>query len=325
MLKIGMVSRWHVHAPGYAEQIANNPDATITAVWDEDPARGKAWAEELGVAFYEGYDEFLASDIDAVLCNSPTTAHFELLGKAARAGKHIFTEKLLETTVEKTQMLADEIKKAGVTFTIALSVKSHAPVLYMKRLIENGTLGQVTGARFRRSHSGVSGGWLPAHWFDVLNTGGGAMMDLGAHPVYMIAELLGAPKRVAALMTNIFGSTSDENAIAVAEFEGGALATMETAFVTDGVPDLLEVYGTKGAVFMRGNAVQQNLGDGMEDVPAEKMPKANDAPLTQFIQACADGVKAPAGLGLDDALVLTKIIVAAYEAEQNGKTMKLTN
>ena len=323
MLKIGMVSRWHVHAEGYAKQVQENPGATINAVWDEDPARGKAWAEELGVAFYESYDDFLASDIDAVLCDAPTTAHFELLGKAARAGKHIFTEKLLETTVEKTQMLADEIEKAGVTFTIALSVKSHAPVLYMKQLIESGMLGKITGARFRRSHSGVSSNWLPEYWFNVANTGGGAMMDLGAHPVYIIAELLGAPKRLTALMNNIYGTSSDENAIALAEFEGGALATMETAFVTDGVPDLLEVYGTKGAVFMRGEKVQQNLGDGMEDVPAEKMPAAKEAPLAQFIQACAEGIKAPKGLGLNDALVLTKIVAAAYEAQASGTTVQL--
>ena len=321
MLKIGMLSKWHVHADGYAEQINNHPNAEITAVWDEDSARGQAWARELGVKFYEDYDAFLASDIQAVVCDAPTTMHREVLVKAAQAGKHIFTEKLLATTNEDAQAIAEAIKQAGVTFTISLPVKCNPAVLYVKDLIDTGKLGRVTGARFRRSHSGVSNNWLPDYWFDTTATGGGAFMDLGAHPVYIMAGLLGAPQRVTALMSNLYGTSGDENAIALAEFEGGVLATMETAFVTEGVPDLLEVYGTGGAVFMRGEQLCQNLGEGMEEVLI--LPQAPENPLGQFMQACADGAAEAPGLGLEDALVMTRIVEAAYAAEQSGGTVVL--
>jgi len=323
MLNIGLISKWHVHADGYANQLKDDPRVNITAVWDEDPARGLEWANDLGAQFFADYDAFLAADIAAVVCDSPTTMHKPLLTAAALAGKHIFTEKLIATTTEDAETIIAAIKQAGVTFTISLPVKCHPATLYVKQLIETGKLGQVTGARFRRSHGGVSSNWLPERWFDVSATGGGAMMDLGAHPVYVMSGLLGAPKRVTAMMSNTFGTSSDENAIALAEFEGGVLATMETAFVTEGVPDILEVYGTGGAVYMRGASLMQNIGDGMEDVPADALPASPGDPMQQFIQCCLDGIAAPPGLGLEDALVMTRIVEAAYASDASGGTVVL--
>ncbi|MDR3314807.1 MAG: Gfo/Idh/MocA family oxidoreductase [Oscillospiraceae bacterium] len=327
MLRIGLISFWHVHAPGYAKDLDTWEETEITAVWDELPARGQEWAEKLGVAFEADYDAFLArEDIDAVACGAPTTMHAALLAKAAAAGKHIFTEKLLTPGAVECAALCRAIRASKVTFTISLPCKCSPEALYIKALVESGALGKVTGARFRRSHSGVSDNWLPAYWFDTAMTGGGALMDLGAHPVYILAWLFGAPTRLTALLNNPEGTSSDENAIALAEFPGGILGTMETGFLTNGVPDLLEVYGTEGAVYLRGNELAQNLrseGVGLRPVTQEELPAAKPAPLRQFVEACLAGVDAPAGLGLEDALVMTKMIEASYKANASGVTQQV--
>jgi len=319
-----MISKWHVHAGGYADQLREIPGANIAAVWDENPARGEEWAKELGVPFFADYEAFLASDIKAIVCDSPTMMHTALLTKAAAAGKYIFTEKLLATSTEDALKIAEAVRENGVSFTISLPCKSDPTVQYVKQLVQGGKLGKVTGARFRRSHSGVSGNWLPSYWFNLEESGGGALMDLGAHPVYVLAELFGMPKRLAALMTNLYGTSSDENTIALAEFEGGMLGTMETAFVTDCVPDILEVYGTKGAVYVRGDEVIQALradGGNLVPVPAEALPEAKPSPLAQFIAACEAGGPNPAGFDLEDAVIMTRMIEAAYQSEASGKTI----
>ena len=95
MIKVAMLSKWHVHAGGYANMVKNSGKAEIAAVWDDDTARGEAWAAELGAEFIADLDALLArEDIDAVVCDAPTTAHHDVLIKAAKAGKHIFTERL---------------------------------------------------------------------------------------------------------------------------------------------------------------------------------------------------------------------------------------
>ncbi|MCL2420220.1 MAG: Gfo/Idh/MocA family oxidoreductase, partial [Defluviitaleaceae bacterium] len=101
MLKVAILSSWHVHAHGYASQFQARPDAQVTVVWDEDPERGKKFAADFNADFEADLDKLLArSDVDAVCVNAPTNIHREVMVKSANAGKHIFTEKVLALTIE---------------------------------------------------------------------------------------------------------------------------------------------------------------------------------------------------------------------------------
>ena len=326
MLNVGFVSAWHVHANGYANELISSGKVCIKAIWDEDEKRGAEWAEKRGAEFVPCYETFLnRKDFDAVICNAPTTMHPELLTKAAEAGKHIFTEKLLATNAAECEKLGEVIKKSGVIFTISLPLRSSPAMLYAKKLIDTGLLGKITGARMRRSHSGVSDDWLPEYWYDVSKTGGGAMMDLGAHPAYTLAFLFGEPVRVSGFMTNTYKTTSDENAVSLIEFKGGVVATCETAFVTYGVPDILEVYGTDGALFIRGDEIKISTrgmnGLGIRMASPDTLPPAKPSPLMQFVDACVNKTGTPEFLGPDDALVMTKIIEASYISDKSNKSV----
>ena len=327
MLNVGLISTWHVHTQGYVEELKKSGKVNITALWDENREKGMKAAAEWNIEFEADFDKFITRrDFTAVICDAPTTMHASLLSKAAAEKKDIFTEKLLTPSYDEAEKLATEIKKAGVIFTISLPLRSSASILYIKKLVDEGALGKVTGARFRRSHSGVSDKWLPDYWFDTSATGGGAMMDLGAHPVYILSFFFGAPKRVCGMCTNPFGTSSDENAIGLAEFKDGILGTMETAFVTHGVPDTLEVYGTEGSVIMYGRDIRLST-KSLDSLSIEKAtpvkPGADKpSPLMQFVDACINRSGTPAYLGLEDAVLMTKIIEAVYQSDSKGQVVK---
>jgi predicted dehydrogenase len=327
MLNVGIISAWHVHARDYAAELRESGKARLCALWDEDPERGRARAAEWGLEFEAGYDKFIArDDFSAVICTSPTTMHGELLRKAAGAGKDIFTEKLLAPDSAEAEKIAAAIRQAGVIFTISLPLRASPQVLYIKKLVDEGVLGRVTGARFRRSHGGLSDHWLPDYWFDPSQTGGGAMMDLGAHPLYLLSFLFGAPKRLCGLSSSPFGTSSDENAVALAEFEDGVLGIMETSFVTFGVPDIFEVYGTQGSVFMRGQELRVSAktleGIQFRDAAPQSLPPARPSPVIQFAEACISRSPAPPGLGLEDALIMTRMAEAFYRSCETGRTLE---
>jgi predicted dehydrogenase len=80
MIRVAMLSYWHVHAWDYTRQAQSHPDVTIGAVWDELPERGRAAAEQLGVPFYESLDDLLAlPEIDAVIVDAPTSMHRDVM------------------------------------------------------------------------------------------------------------------------------------------------------------------------------------------------------------------------------------------------------
>lgn len=326
MLNIGMVGVWHVHTDDYFKQAQKLDGVSIVAVWDEDAQAGKAWADAHDLPFEPSLDALLArEDIQAIICDTPTTAHPQVLAKAAAAGKHIYTEKLLATTTQDALALCDAIEAAGIVATVSLPLLTNPTILFARKLLDEKKLGRVTGARMRRSHSGVSDGWLPERWFDVSKSGGGALMDLGAHPVYVLNYLLGQPQRISGMLANLYGTSSDENAIALVTYENGVLATCETAFVTYGVPDLLEIYGTEGSVFIRGNTVSLNTKGTKQEITIapETLPQPLPGPLAQFVDACINGKASPANLTPRDALTMTKVIESAYKSDASGETITL--
>ncbi len=325
MLRVAVLSRWHVHAGQYAGEVVANDRAELAAVWDECPDLGAAWAEELGVPFEPDLNRILGrDDIDAVSVTTPTDMHPDVMVRAAEAGKHIFTEKVLATTVAHAERIAAAVATAGVAFCISFPRRCAPDILYAKQALDEGLLGRVTALRVRIAHDGAVRDWLPEHFYDAEACGGGAMMDLGAHGMYLARWLLGQPRRVASVFSTVTGRAVDDNAVSVIEFEGGAIAVNETSFASSG-SYAVEMDGTEGAFRMLSPAEGAQVRSRHLDVEGWHAPKALPAarprPVDQWIDACLDGT--PADFGMADAVALTEVMEAAYIAEREGKAVEI--
>ncbi|HIS67773.1 MAG TPA: Gfo/Idh/MocA family oxidoreductase [Candidatus Gallacutalibacter stercoravium] len=327
MLKVAMLSKWHVHAEGYAKTVLETGKAEITVVWDDDVERGAQFAKELNCDFEPDLDKMLArDDVDAVVCTTPTTMHHDVLIKVARAGKHIFTEKALAPTVKECEEIAAEIEKAGITFTISMPGRVSPVVRLAKKLIDDGEFGKISLVRIRNGHDGVSGGWLPEYWFDETKAGGGALMDLGCHPMYEACYLLGKPKRISAILTAPFGSKVDEAATASIEFENGAVCTGETSFVTFNTPGAVEIYGSDATLLAYGRDVKfynKKIKEYTKEYVVPDLPEEMPIPLVLFIEACVNGTGTPENFGTKDAIDLTRLLENAYVSNNNNKIVEL--
>lgn len=325
MANYAMLGKWHVHAPGYAVD-AKKFGGTCKAVWDPDFTVAEKWAEELGCEAIADLDALLArKDIDCVIIGTPTSMHFEVICKAAKAGKHIFTEKTLAPTVAECEIIAKEIKKAGVLFEISYPQRTQPTVLYAKQIIESGVLGKISIGRFRNAHGGASQNWLPAYWYEKKDACGGSMMDLGCHPMYIAAYLFGKPKRISSMYNDLTGHGVDDNAVNTIEFENQTVAIVETSFVTPFCPWAFEIYGTDGCLLATNHKVTITTPETRkytnEMVPVTNLPKPLQNPLENFINA-VDG-KAEIQFGLDDAIDLARLLENAYISDKDGITVNI--
>ncbi|MBR2868539.1 MAG: Gfo/Idh/MocA family oxidoreductase [Clostridia bacterium] len=327
MLKIAMLSKWHVHAEGYARDLRATGKAEITCIWDEKPERGKEWAERLGVDFEPDIDKLLArDDVDAVCCNTPTTMHTEVLIKAAKAGKHIFTEKTLACTVKECEEIVRAIEENGVKFVISMPHKAWPVVKFAKEHIANGDFGTVTNVRIRNAHDGVSGKWLPDYWFVKDDCAGGAMMDLGCHPMYLLSFICGMPKKITGIANSVMGTPVDENAVSVIEFENGAIGVSETSFLAYSSPYTIEVHGTDGILLSQGGKIQYKTKETAklvkDFIAPDRLPEASENPINAFVNACVDGKEIPEEYGTRSAVDLARLLEATYIAYETGKTVE---
>jgi predicted dehydrogenase len=328
MVKIGMLSFAHVHANGYAKQVLDSEKAELVAIWDDDEGRGKRAAENYKVPFYSDLDKILATDIDAVVVNASTDIHPEVMIASAKAGKHIFTEKALAITVSECDKIIDAVKKAGVKFMISLPSRCSKELLLAKKAIDDGILGDITFCRGRVAHSAALDKWFSGDsaWFvDAKKAGGGALFDLGCHRMDVVRWMMGEPKRLMAIITNMSGNYDiDDNSATIIEFANKGIGVVDVAFVHRSGPNPFELYGTEGSLTMGAGPLSLTSRKLSEDAIKDyiaKGPAGLPSAMQQWLNAITDGT--PMTITIEDGRNLTELLQAAYMSSSQNKAIEL--
>ncbi|KRE50787.1 Gfo/Idh/MocA family protein [Paenibacillus sp. Soil724D2] len=334
MIKVAMLSFWHVHANDYAKQVEGHPVTQIVAVWDELPERGQAEAAKRGVSFYSDLAELLANkEIDAVVVDTPTNLHRDVMIAAAKAGKHIFTEKVIAPTLHEVNEILNAVNEAGVTLTVSLPRLNPTYTLAIQEIIQKELLGQITLVRTRLSHNGgIStnenpNGWLPEHFYNAKQCGGGALIDLGCHPMYLTRLLLGLPEAVSASYGYVTGREVEDNAVATLQYANGALGIVEAGFVNAFSPFVIEVHGTDGSVLYSDHDGRvllrtKKLADASTQwVAYENGPEAKPSAFDQWVAHIQNGTKAVENIEL--AVDLTKLMEASNRSVATKQQVRL--
>ncbi len=108
----GRESAWGFHSAGSK----NNPKIQFTAVYDVNEKAAQKVAtrnQATNMVAYSTLEEFLHSNIDAVLIAVPHYLHEELVIKAAEAGKHVLCEKPMATTLEACDAMIEGNSESG--------------------------------------------------------------------------------------------------------------------------------------------------------------------------------------------------------------------
>jgi len=315
-----------VHARDYAAQAQRNPDTQITAVWDEDDARGRQVASGLDADLAPSLEALLArSDVDGVIVTTATTCHRDVIMAAASAGKHVFTEKLLAPTVRECADILEAVQGARVRLMVSLPHTTYGYALALREVVSEGRLGRLTVARVRRTHNGV--GWLPERFFRLDEAAGGALFDLGCHPMYLVRQFLGLPEAVTATYGHVTGRAAEDNAVALLHYASGAIGVVESGFVEDDAYSGVELHG------MVGSAVLTSA-DGRLLVRSQTAPdprawverpvgQHGPAPFDQWVEHIRRGTAAVDNVQL--ALDLTLLMEACDRSARTGRRVPLAD
>ena len=191
-------------------------------------------------------------------------------------------------------------------------------------MIEEGRLGDVTLLRVRNCHNGALAGWLPDYWYDPETTGGGAMMDLGAHPMYLARWMLGKPTRIQSMFNNLTPHPVEDNSVCTIEFENKAIAISETSLVSPMTPAILEVYGTRGVIMAVNDDIKMITEDSQKLIKGGWFTPQIDAdlpmPLRQWIDSILYGKEVR--FGLQEGRQLTELMEQAYISDRNRAEAK---
>lgn len=324
-VRIAQLGTWHLHATHHVEAARAHPDTDVVAVWDRRPGEAAAFGERLELPVADDLAELLArTDVDAVIIDTATTDHDEVIAAALEAGKHVFTEKVLAVTTEGAERLAALALDRGLALGVSLPRLAHPSTRTIRALVDAGDLGDLTGYRMRWAHHAAVGTpWIPDHFFSLAEAGGGALIDLGAHPVYVAMHLFGrAPVSVQASVGHVSGREVDDNAVLVMDF-GGVFAVVEVSMVASYFGTTLEVVGTAGSVVVEGlnGTPRVKRGADAEWTDAE-LAEAGDDPFTAWVARIHAGSSDPAHLRT--AVDVTRVLEAGYRSAATGAVVPIS-
>lgn len=183
---------------------------------------------------------------------------------AVKAGKHVYCEKPTAVSTKVAMELYDLCKKGGVKNGVVQDKLWLPGILKLKRLIENGFLGDVLSVRGEFGYWVFEGHTIPAQrpsWNYRKEDDGGIIVDMLCHWRYVLDNVFGKVKAVSCLgATHIperideqgkkYKCTADDAAYATFELENGVIAQFNSSWTVRVRRDdllTLQVDGTKGS------------------------------------------------------------------------------
>ena len=217
----------------------------IIAIASRDLAKAQKAARQLGIPKPHGsYDTLLADrEIDAIYNPVPNHLHVPWSIKAAEAGKHVLCEKPIGLSVAEAKQLRDARDRTGVKIGEAFMVRTHPQWLKALELVRGGRIGDVRSIVGFFSYSNLD----PANIRNILEYGGGGLMDIGCYPIFTSRYIFGTePRRVLSLIERDPQMKTDRLTSAILDFPAGhAIFTCGTQLVPY---QRMQIFGTRGRI-----------------------------------------------------------------------------
>jgi myo-inositol 2-dehydrogenase/D-chiro-inositol 1-dehydrogenase len=311
VIGVGAIGR--IHADHLASRVSS---ATLAGVADTNAEVAQGAAKRFKVKQFATDGEMFAGDaVDAVAICTPRQTHAGLIVQAATAGKHIFCEKPLASTLAEADEALAAVGRAGVVLQVG----------FQRRF----------DAEFRSAHEAIAGGSIGAPRIIHLMSRDPAPKDGPADRApedlvfdttihdFDVARYLGGAEIVSVQMTGLAAARPErlEGAVFVLELENGVIVTIENHLHSPvGYDQRAEVLASNGMAYAM-NA--RTMIWGTEDTPffGQRYSDAYIAEVEAFARSVLDGTP-PLVTGADGRASVAAA-VAALESLRVGRAVEL--
>ena len=313
--------------------LSERPDVQVAAVSDPDDLKARAVAERFGVPRVVDDDALMADgEIDGVVICAPSFLHEALAASFLNAGKHVLVERPLALSSGGVRWLLSVAQAADKGLVLGMPHRYQPDVSALRTVVADGGLGELSSARMTWLNQAVRRprtGWRRR----ALESGGGALMDLGVPALDLALWVLGYPEveRVSAV-TPGDGFDVEEEAHLYAVTRNGIALSLAASWRFHGADDRhrFQVLGSEGAAQLSPLAVfREESGRAVDVTPRQPIPQGGEDLYTNgyrrlldhFVRVAAgqDSAEPPA-----EQYILMSLIEAAYESAREGREVTLS-
>ena len=266
------------------------PGVAISAIYGTNSEKIARLSREHGGTPYQDFDAFLKHrPMDLVVIGSPSGLHATQGIAAARQGLHVLTEKPIEISTARADILIEAAKQSKVHLGVIFQDRLKPHIRQLKNWVDQGLLGKLLFVDARVKWYRPPEYYASSRWRGTLALdGGGALINQGVHTVDLLLWLLGDVVRVQARTATVLHKIeAEDTAAAILEFTGGALGILHaTTAAYPGYPRRVEISGSEGTVILEHDRIiaanLRNTPAATESAALDKNQSASTAVVSDF-------------------------------------------
>ncbi|MER7489315.1 Gfo/Idh/MocA family oxidoreductase [Streptomyces sp. NPDC126497] len=276
-MRIGVIGTGRIGTL-HAHTLSRHREVGSLILTDVDPARAQALAHRLGGTAAPGVDEIYTWGVDAVVITAATSAHADLIGRAARAGLPVFCEKPVAPDLAGTLQAIAEVETAGTVLQMGFQRRFDAGYTGAREAVRSGRLGRLHTVRAMSSEAQPP----PAGY---LAQSGGLYRDTLIHDADILRWVTGRE------VTEVYAAGSDAGPAVFRETgdvgTGAALLTLDDGTLATVTATRLNGAGYDVRMELAGERDQIAVGlDDRTPIASTEPtgPPAADRPWTGFLE-----------------------------------------
>ena len=279
-----------------------------------------------------------ASEHDLVVVAAPNRYHAPLATAALEAGLHTVVDKPMALTAAEARALAATARGSGRLLSVFHNRRLDAEILTLRRLIDEGALGEVVrvDSRFDRWRPSLRGGWREQ---EDAAAGGGLLLDLGSHLVDQALHLFGPPRQVyAELACRRPGAVVEDDVFIALHYPGGLDVHLSAGMLAVAPAPRLRAVGDRGSYVRETLDVQEDAlragtpvhpGWGIEppalwgrlvDETGSRAVESEPGAWPRFYTEVAAAIRGegPPPVAADEAVAVMELLDAARHSASEG-------
>jgi predicted dehydrogenase len=308
-----------------ADAIKRSKKLEIVACYTRTEAKRKAFAGKYGCKAAGSYEEILKDrSIDAVINTTPNHVHMETTRAAAQAGKHVFLDKPIATTIADARAITEACRKAGVVLALGYQRRKESHFRWVRQRIENGEFGKVVNAEANISRDRLGQFQADSWRYTAAGMPGGVMLQIGIHYTDVLEYLMGPVKAVrGALAQLVLPGENPDIASLILEHENGALSTLNACYASASEYYLMNIYGKEATAYYDLHQGLRHLKRGSKQVnpvPCEK----NDT-IVEELEEFADAVRGKGAPEMDGekSTASLAVLLAGIVSAREGRRVEV--
>jgi predicted dehydrogenase len=234
-----------------ADAIQRSAKLKITACYSRSADKRQAFAQKYGCAVAASYGAILEDrSIEAIVNTTPNNVHRDTTCAAAEAGKHVFLDKPIATTIADARALTAACRKAKVVLALGYQRRKESHFRWVRKQIDDGVFGKLVNAEANISRDRLgqfdAGSWR----YTAEGMPGGVMLQIGIHYTDVLEYLMGPIKSVTGSLAQlVLPGENPDVASLILEHENGALSTLNASYASAGEYYLMNVYGKEATAY----------------------------------------------------------------------------